>query len=394
MPTTHSLEEFVANLNQNLFFREFSFSQNKFSPTPSEELELADHVVWLDDLLVTYQVKERKQKTGEVRTSETERAWFKNKVLKKATKQIRDTQKYFASYPQIYITNEKGHTFDVKMAKVITRINLILHQSDPLLPDECRLQKHYVSSTAGFMHLMAATDYAAVCQILVTPAEISEYLQFREQLVSRYAETKALSEDCLLGQFLSGDDEAMPNVLFASYPRKLRQDKDVWDFSFMLNLYESRIIDYGDNVADAFQYYRILQELAKLNRQELREVKLRFKLCLEKCQDSDVNLPYRLVSPHTGCGFVFAPVPPDYIEQMKIGLENFTAAHKYDQKLDKCVGVVVASERLHRGTSTYLIAWCLIEESWSYDAIMEKQLRESFPFREVGMNQSPRYHFD
>lgn len=44
-----TLEEFLARFNENLFFREFSFSQTKFTPLPKSELELADHIVWLDD---------------------------------------------------------------------------------------------------------------------------------------------------------------------------------------------------------------------------------------------------------------------------------------------------------------------------------------------------------
>jgi hypothetical protein len=418
MSGTPTLEEFIARLNQNLFFREFSFSQTKFAPVPSDELELADHVVWLDDLLLTFQLKERQKPTGEareVRTPETERKWFENKVLKKATKQVKDTQRYLASYPHIHITNEKGHTFDVRTANINTQINVILHDPDPMLPYGCRLQKHHISSTAGFMHLMLACDYAAVCQVLVTPAEIREYLLFREQIVTRYAETCSLSEECLLGQFLAGDDAAMPGVSFAAYPPRLRRDRDAWDCSVLLELYEERIIENEEDVqheekveqekkvkrekkvTSAFDYYRILQEMAKLNRQELYHVKLRFQLCLEKCQQPEVEVPYRVVWPRTGCGFVFVPVPshaPQAIKFMNNALENFTMAHKYDQKLDKCIGVAVASEKYYRGTATWLIAWCLIEEQWAYDAEMHARLRVSFPFREVRLDQSPRYHFD
>ena len=54
-----AFEDALGKLNADYFFREFTFSSNKFKPNPNEELELADNVVWLDDLMIVYQVKER-----------------------------------------------------------------------------------------------------------------------------------------------------------------------------------------------------------------------------------------------------------------------------------------------------------------------------------------------
>ncbi len=49
-----TLEEFLAALNANIFLREFSFAKNEFSPAPGEEVEFADHVIWIDDLLIIF----------------------------------------------------------------------------------------------------------------------------------------------------------------------------------------------------------------------------------------------------------------------------------------------------------------------------------------------------
>ena len=54
-----TFEESIAKLNKAFLFKEFTFSSNTFKPTPQEELELADSLIWLDDLLITFQVKER-----------------------------------------------------------------------------------------------------------------------------------------------------------------------------------------------------------------------------------------------------------------------------------------------------------------------------------------------
>ena len=71
-------DKFFASANANLFYKEFSFVKNKFSSLNSEELELADCVIWLDDTLIVYQLKEREIKNANP-TEEGEKKWFKKK---------------------------------------------------------------------------------------------------------------------------------------------------------------------------------------------------------------------------------------------------------------------------------------------------------------------------
>lgn len=49
------VESFIGKeLHSLLFFEEFTFSRNKFQPPSSSELELADAVVLLGDVLLIY----------------------------------------------------------------------------------------------------------------------------------------------------------------------------------------------------------------------------------------------------------------------------------------------------------------------------------------------------
>ncbi len=89
------LEPRVALFNQNLFFWEFSFSQTKFKPATGSELELTDHLVWLDSLLLSFQLKQR---TVETTTAEAEEKWFRSKVINKAKSQVKDTHRYLAAH--------------------------------------------------------------------------------------------------------------------------------------------------------------------------------------------------------------------------------------------------------------------------------------------------------
>lgn len=69
----------LAELNEWHFFKEFVYSKNTFSPTPQQELELADNVLWLGSLLVAFQLKER---VAEKNTdADSEKKWLDRKSV-------------------------------------------------------------------------------------------------------------------------------------------------------------------------------------------------------------------------------------------------------------------------------------------------------------------------
>lgn len=254
-----SLEQVVSGINENIFFREFSFSRNKFSPPQEPELELADHVVWLDDLLITFQLKERN--LVEEHTDHTERTWFQNKVLKKATKQIRDTLQYLNTYAEVNIENERGHKFNVVSGNIRQQINIILFAPNEILPVEYKYKKFHHSSTAGFIHLITSDDYAGIVKTLVTPAEISEYLEFRKSLGIKWKDKiNTLPEQALVGQFLSRDFKSEPGFDFVKYLANFFQLRGDFDMSHIFNIFADRIV----STETPYQYYQILKELAKL----------------------------------------------------------------------------------------------------------------------------------
>lgn len=55
-----SFEDDLAAINEDYFFREFTFSKTTFRPDPNQEVELADSIIWIDEFLIVFQVKERK----------------------------------------------------------------------------------------------------------------------------------------------------------------------------------------------------------------------------------------------------------------------------------------------------------------------------------------------
>ncbi len=107
-------EEEIASLNQAYFFREFTYSNSKFHYRPkeigSQEVELADSLLWLGGHLIIYQLKERLPQKNT--TPQKEREWFEKRVLGKATKQVRGTLHYLKSQSNIPLQNHRGHQFN------------------------------------------------------------------------------------------------------------------------------------------------------------------------------------------------------------------------------------------------------------------------------------------
>jgi hypothetical protein len=385
MPTL--LEALVADLNKNVFYREFSYSKNVFvQPGTEAEKEFADHVVWIGELLIIYQLKERDDES--VQSEDGERKWFKNKVLRAATEQVRATLQYLKKHPAIDITNERGHVLNVSSAKVKQLVKLIIYKPSSLLPKDCLAIKcHVRPEPVGLTHIVTWDDYQGICSTLVTPAEVAEYFDFRERLLRKYPESDLPSERALVGQFLKGDLDEAPDEKNAALVSNLITDLDAFDISFLLHGAAERIEYQEGGSGSEVDYYGIIAEFAKLTRLELREVKTRFRLSLEAANENSFRRPMRMIAPKSGCGFAFIPIENELIDGRMVGLKNLTQIAKYDSKLDRQVGVSVGKDG-----SDYLIDWCLFDYPWQEDPALEKAVAEQNPFGELRSEVLPRYH--
>lgn len=385
MTGTPSFADELAALNEWHFFHEFVYSHTTFRPAPGQEVELADNLVSLGDILIAYQLKEREQIPEA--TAETEKRWFESKVLGKATRQIRDTDKYLRDHKFIELQNARGHRAEVTFSSIGQFHKLVLYLPQPELPAECRAIKHHRSSTVGMIHVISGHDYLGIVRMLLTPAEVADYLAFREKLISRWPnEILSVSEASLVGQYLSGDLEDRPSAEFTEYLKRLEHHADEWDMSGIIAKFPDRVTT--DNAPT--DYYPIVRELSLLRRDELRQFKQRFQISLEKARADEFARPYRMAVPRTGCGFVFIPITKELLPRRQIGLTNLTLGHKYDQRLSKCIGVSIADDV----KPWFTAEWCYIEFPWEEDSEMEQWLKTSSPFREVKHVVSPRYSFD
>ena len=377
-------EDEIASLNEHFFFGEFTYATNTFRPGPSTEVELADSIIWLDDMLVVFQLKER-GKIGKT-SPDREAKWFERKVIGRGTKQIRDSVEYLDAHRSILLRNHRCHEFELRRDAIAGMHKVICYLGNGRLPEACRRKKFHRSRTAGTIHVIAAHDYLGVVRTVLTPFELFEYLAFRQELIEKWGDAvSSVPEPALVGQYLEGDVDTKPDPAFMDVLRALEHRADEWDMSGIIKKFAERITTDGPTT----EYYAILKELAKLKRNELREFKTRFSLSMEKCRSGEFALPYRMASPRTGCGFVFMPLTEDAVEVRKRALMSLTLTCKYDLKLSKCVGASFCPE----DGGWYSVEWCYIEYPWGYDEELERTLEANNPFREVKTVELPRYRF-
>jgi len=297
-----NFEQFIAELNSSTFFKEFTFSQNKFK-AKAGEYELADSVVWFGDFISILQLKEREKGGG----SEEEVTWFKKKVLGKGVRQVKDSLRFINEHSPIKITNERGHAFDLNVRDSSKILKVIVYSPSANLPKECIRIRHYISKEAGFIHVLPANDYLNIVKTLQVPADIFEYFLYRESIVEKIDPTFEPMdiEPVVMGQYLSGGDVS-PTQDALKYLRALIDGSDDFDLSRLLGDLSLHI----EKTENPYDYYKILQEFSVLPRSMWREIKTRLRLSIDKVKKGDWGLPYRVAYPATDCAFMIFPVDP------------------------------------------------------------------------------------
>jgi len=377
MASTDS-ENLITQINSNVFFKEFTFRKNDFKALDANsELEFADNVVWLDRIFFVYQIKEKENNTSD------QVKWFKNKVLNKAVKQVKSTLQYIHTYPEITIENERGHSLNILKAKeYLNPRKIIIYNTEDNFPDQYRHQKFYDSKDVGLIHLFHAEDYYWICKFLFTPAEIEEYLNFREELfLFDKQASNLLPEQYFLGHFFETLEANHFNPSYINNVKEFTANEGDFDISLIIENFSKNI----KLVNHQTEYYPIIQEIAKLNRSELSAFKRSFTLAVENSEKIDMTLPYRMYISATDCAFIFIPLHSSKCQHWKTALYNLTMAHKYDSICQKCIGVIIFRDP--DAKEYFELYWQFADSEWEYDEILEKEIKNNFPFRKSKIEQ-------
>lgn len=363
-----TLEDFTAQLNATTFWREFTFSETRFFPRPKQQVELADGIVKIGSLAFVFQLKERTEETSD---PQTERQWFRRKVLRKATDQIKASLRYLAENEEIHLTNDHDYEIVVKGADLEDIIKIIVFLPGRSLPGDCGETKFHVSTTAGFIHIVAAHDYLGILEKLRVPDDVRLYFEYREAVLPRLREAGTIVEEPdIMVAFLSEKDLPEPDSI-----QRLSgfvQDLDAFDLSNIMRDLQRHIV----NPERSLDYYRIMEEFACVPRSIWREFKTRLVISLEASKAGKPHRPFRFAFPRTDCTFMVASMDPDWPATGADGTRMrtnavvmFTEAAKYDLKTRVGIGLLISKDGEY-----FQLDWCVVEEPWAVNSKMEELL--------------------
>jgi hypothetical protein len=133
--------------------------------------------------------------------------------------------------------------------------------------------------------------------------------------------------------------------------------------------------------------YKIIKELAKLFRTDMAAFKERWQFSMKKALSDEFCPPHRFTA-STGCGFVFVPLRREDLPNRHNALVNFTGLNKYDQKLNRCIGLSFIAE----GDGSWCdVQWRPMDSPWKEDPKIQALLNENYPFRPVEEKRVERY---
>jgi hypothetical protein len=372
-PGSSSLfQDFTAQQHANVFMRAFSFPSIQLPRSPEDESELADRIVLLDNIGFIFQLKEREQKVAS-KPGDLEK-WVANNVVKKAVKQVQNTRDLLRRYKGLSLVNHFGHRVYVRPREPDELVSMIIYRVPPK-SRAFRAARFKKGRNDGFVHILRDLDYFEICEHFITPAEMVDYFSFRRDLLINWdAAVTAVSEGALIGQYLSEDWSSAPDQKFERAARS-RGGPTACEFSFVMDSLASRIAAQHSDQADT-DCYEILAEIALLGRYELKALKQQLRLALEAVRANRFELPFRIASGRTGCGFLIVPVTREFHDRAFDALKSLSIASKHELDLPRQVGI-----GMWRNSEFVDIEWIFQEGGNPPNPELDERLAFSYPFR-------------
>jgi hypothetical protein len=373
------LQDFTAQQHANVFLKAFSFPTTQLPRNPEDVAELADRVVLMDNIGFIYQLSERDQKAAKPGDLEK---WVTNNVVKKGGKQLQNTRDLLRSYAGLSLVNHFGHRVFLGRRDPDDLVSMIIYRV-PLKSRAFRAAQFKKGRNGCFVHILRDVDYFEICQHFVTPTELLDYFGFRRDILIDWdAAVAAVSEQALIGQYLSEDYWSPPDRKFEKAARS-RGGPTACEFSFVMETLDTRIAAQRDVYADT-ECYEILNELALLGRYELKALRQELRLGLEAVRANRFELPFRIAAGRTGCGFLVVPVTSEFRDRAIDALESLSLASKHELDLPRQIGI-----GMWRNSEFVEIEWIFMDGPNPPNPRLDERLAHNYPFRTSSEQRLP-----
>ena len=374
------LHDFVAQQHANVFMRAYSFAATQLPTSAENDVELADHVLLVDNIGFIFQLREREQKVAS-KAGDLEK-WVTAQVVRKGAKRIQNTRDLLGSYMGLSMVNHFGHRIAVSPKDPDALVSMIVYRVPPK-SRAFRAARFKKNRDGAFVHILRDADYFEICHHFVTPTELMDYFSFRRDILLNWdPPSAAVTESALIGQFLLEDFSSPPDPAFERAARS-RGGPTACEFSFVLESLAGKIASQGGDYGDT-DCYEILAELALLGRYDLRALKLQLRHALEAVRANRFELPYRIASARTGCGFVVVPLTREFHDRAHDALRSLSLASKHELDLERQVGV-----GMWKNSEFVDIEWIFVEGANPPDPDLDERLAFGYPFRRASEQRLP-----
>ena len=159
-------EEIISLISSKFFLKQFTYSEI-YVLKDSQEQEFCDCMLEFSNVYICIQIKEKSDKV-----KVTPEKWFKDRVLNKAKKQLRDTFNYFKN--EEYKIFSKNTELHIDRNKAIIPLIVFLNN------DVSNYDRIVVSKTLNrIINIFNYEDFSTMLNTLILPYDIISYLNYR-----------------------------------------------------------------------------------------------------------------------------------------------------------------------------------------------------------------------
>lgn len=260
-------ERLLSAFAETFFYKELVFDDLCFVPDGSTELQLADLLINLGDLIIAVQLKSRNE-MDQTKDLVKENKWLEKKC-KHAKGQVKDTLHFIFSGKLPPFKNKRGQNILLNVNAEV--IPLIVFENDKINTYPHLLKKH--TEDGLNVNCMSFLDFQEMCRVLYTPIEIVSYLEYRKALYENHGEmdimifdgvedeliiTKPTKKEALVYQFLSER---------YGYRESTKNSFMIESFQDFLHLLPDHTIESSEE----YGIYKILLFLTHMDRIEITE---------------------------------------------------------------------------------------------------------------------------
>lgn len=259
-------EKLMSSFSEKYFYKELVYSDLKFNLQNGKgtEVELADLIINLEDFVLAIQLKERNEK-DRTQDKSIEEKWLKKKC-KKAKEQIKDTISYINN-EKISFVNARGKETRINPKAEV--VPLVVFENASISEYEHLLRSH--TGEGLTVNCMSIEDFQFMCQELMSPIEIIEYIKWRQDFYEKNGVINLLITETERGFFLSKPHKH--EILVHQYLYERYGDEALLVDSFYFELfrqYVSVLYEHTEEVSEPDGCYEVVRFMAHLFRDEIK----------------------------------------------------------------------------------------------------------------------------